>query len=139
MVLTEDEYNCMTGLYPYQDKSEEQGRPTIRACLSDLSNSTGHADVPLSSYGLYLDDRSYVRSNCAPNAPCLEFNELALNGSLWNIATECKFRKKLIRMLNPDRTPFIKLLLEGVLCQREWVPSCIVPTTNPGDGDQSKK
>ena len=136
MILSEKEYECMVGIEP---PSDNNGRDIIRACLDDLTNSKGNADIPLSSYGLSVDDEGYVRSNCAPDAPCLEFNHLAIDGSLMEIAIQCGFRNKLKRLINPKytETPFPEILLEGVACQRDWVPSCIVETASPGNGAPS--
>jgi len=132
MILNEEEYLCMVGISP---RSNKYGRDIIRVCLHDLTNSIGNAAIPLSSYGLSLDKKGYVRSNCAPDAPCLEFNQLAIDGSLWEIAKECGFRGKLVRLIDPKHTetPFPEILLEGVACQRDWVPSCIVETACPGN------
>ena len=138
MILTEKEYECMMGT-DQDPPSNEFGRDIIRACLLDLTNSKGNADTPLSSYGLYLDEQENVRSNCAPDAPCLEFNELAKDGSLMKIAIQCGFKNKLKRLINPidTETPFPAILLEGVACQGDWVPSCIVEVACPGNGGQS--
>ncbi len=133
MILTDQQYNCMMGISP---RSNKYGRDIIRVCLDDLTNSIGNAAIPLSSYGLSLDKKGYVRSNCAPKAPCLEFNQLAINGSLDAIARECNFGEKLQRLIDPryTETPFPEILLEGVACQGDWVPSCIVETASPGNG-----
>jgi len=150
MILTDKEYKCMIGT-DQDPPSNEFGRDIIRACLDDLTNSKGNTDTPLSSYGLSLDDQGNVRSNCAEGAPCLEFNKLALpsgdgsRSALFSIADECKFVNKLERLIIPQKTetPFPEILLEGVNCQKEWGPDsyrpCIVETTNPGNGGQSKK
>lgn len=141
MILTETQYECMLGIDP---PSDTYGRDIIRACLHDFTSTNGHAAIPLASYGLGLDEQGYVRSDCAPDAPCLEFNDLAINGDLWSIAVECRFEKKLVRLIGPGtQTPFPKILLESIACQKEWgpkggaQPSCIVETTCPGNGGQS--
>jgi len=141
MILTNDQCNCMLGIDP---PSNDDGRDIIRACLQDLTNSVGKAFIPLSSYGLSLDKQGNVRSNCAEGAPCLQFNTLATNGALWAIADECSFTDKLLLLIGPNtKTPFPKLLLEGVACQQNWGPDsnrpCIVETINPGHGGQWKK
>jgi hypothetical protein len=135
MILSDEEYECMMGT-DVDPPSNDNGRDIIRACSDDLTNSIGNADIPLSSYGLSLDDEGYVRSNCAPDAPCLEFNDLAIDGDLWAIAEECYFEDKLLRLIDPreTETPFPEILLEGVACQRDWTPSCIVVTASPGNG-----
>ncbi len=137
MVLTDEEYQCQIGAPP-----RDLPREIIFACDKDVTNSTGNAVIPISSYGLSLNDKGDVRSNCAPHAPCLEFNKLATNGSLFDIAQECKFVDKLGRLF--QQTPLVELLKEGVDCQREWGsegnpdrPSCIVETACPGNGAQS--
>ena len=139
MILTNDQCKCM--LNP---SSHEYGRDSIRACLQDLTNSVGKSVIPLSSYGLSLDEHGNVRSNCAEGAPCLEFNTLATNGDLDAIAEQCGFTGKLDLLIGPNtKTPFPKLLLEGVACQQNWGPDsnrpCIVETINPGHGGQWKK
>jgi len=161
MVLTKDEYDCMMWGNPSDPNYDpnQYGRDIIRDCLRDLTNSNGNpdGDVPLSSYGLSVDDQGHVRSNCAPNAPCLKFNELAIRGedgqpsSLAMIAMQCSpppplpagqssFVEKLLRLFNPGQTPLVELLDGGVACQQEWGPvgglhpSCIVETVSPGKG-----
>ncbi len=152
MILSPVQYECvMWGPDPEDPENDpdEFGRDIIRACLDDLTNSKGNADIPLSSYGLSLDEQGKnVRSNCAPGAPCLEFNSLATDGdpdegklsSLTSIALQCGFFQQLLRLFDPDQTPFIELSDGGTACQQEWgpvgqvYPACIVETTNPGKG-----
>jgi hypothetical protein len=136
MILTEEQYQCQIGTPP-----RDPAREIVFLCEKDLSNSNGNAVIPLSSYGLSLNAQGDVRSNCAPHAPCLEFNKLAL-GPLEEIAKECGFVDKLGRLFN--QTPLLEFLNEGVACQREWGPegdpprpSCIVETACPGNGGQS--
>ena len=73
MVLTEDEYGCMLWGNPSDPNYDpnQYGRDIIRACLRDLTNSKGNpdGDVPLSSYGLSLDDQGQVRSNWCTQCP----------------------------------------------------------------------
>jgi hypothetical protein len=83
MILTEEQYKCMIGISPL--RPDDEARQIIDACLHDLTNSKGNAVIHLSSYGLSLDKQGYVRSNCAPEAPCLEFNQL-IKGPLEKIA-----------------------------------------------------
>jgi hypothetical protein len=130
MVLTPDEYKCQIGKPP-----RDPGRQTIVRCTLNLTNSKGVATVPLSSYGLSLNDEGDVRSNCAPEAPCLEFNGLATDGTLLAIARECGFDHKLERLFK--ETQLVKLLQDGVRCQDEWRDACIVEATCPGNGAQS--
>jgi len=76
MILTEEQYKCMIGIEP--PRPDDEARQIINVCLQNLTNSKGSADIPLSSYGLSLNKEGNVRSNCAPGAPCLEFNQLIL-------------------------------------------------------------
>ncbi len=142
MILTDEQYECMMGT-DQNPPSNDNGRDIIRACLYDLTNSkVAEVIIPLSSYGLSLDDKGNVRSNCAPEAPCLEFNELAIDGSLDEIAVQCGFEEKLQRLIDPryTKTPFPELIVGGVECQKEWGPEsglpCIVENTSPGKGGQ---
>jgi len=141
MILTEAQYECLVGLDPPSDADD---RDIIRACFRDLTSTNEHAAIPLASYGLGLDEQGYVRSDCAPNAPCLVINDLAINGELSKIAVECGFWDKLLRLIGPGtQTPFPKILFESIACQQEWgpkggaQPSCIVETPCPGNGGQS--
>jgi len=136
MILTDEQYNCMMGIFP---PSDDNSRPIIRACVRDLTNSRGNAAIPLSSYGLSLDEKGYVRSNCAPHAPCLEFNQLAINGDLMRIAIECRFVDKLERLIDPryTETPFPEFIRESVDCQENSGKQCIAEAACPGNGGQS--
>lgn len=129
MVLTEQEYQCLIGAPP-----RDPSRAIIFACSVDLTNSAGNTDIPLSSYGLYLNERGDVRSNCAPQAPCLEFNKL-FAGPLEAIAKECGFAPKLARLT--VETPLLEFIQEGTDCQHAWFPSCIAEATCPGNGAKS--
>ncbi|NUA27512.1 hypothetical protein FCJ59_12005 [Cupriavidus basilensis] len=128
MILTDEEYACLIGTPP-RDVAQE----IIFACSIDLTNSTGNTDVPLSSYGLYLSEGD-VRSNCAPNAPCLEFNAL-FAGPLESIAARCGFADKLARLVT--QTPMLEFIGEGHDCQTTWMPSCIAEAPCPGKGGKS--
>ena len=142
MILTEEQYECQIGTPP-----RGPAREIIFLCDQDLTNSKGKAAIPLSSYGLSIDKQGYVRSNCAPNAPCIEFNKLALPlcencpSALALIAIDCDFVPKLIRLFK--ETPLLELLIGGVACQKEWGPdggvhpSCIIETACPGNGGES--
>ncbi len=145
MILSDEEYICMLGINQVPP-SDEYHRDIIRACLYDFTSTKEHAVIPLASYGLGLDEQGYIRSDCAPHAPCLEFNELAIEGDLWSIAKECNFEGKLLLLIAPNitKTPFPELLRESIACQQEWGPkgdpprpSCIVEATCPGNGGQS--
>jgi hypothetical protein len=126
MILTHEEYKCMIGTPP-----RDPAREIIFVCTNDLTNSKGNAVVPLSSYGLALNAQGYVRSNCAPNASCLVFNQLA-KGPLEAIAIECGFANKLKRLANA--TPFFEFINETPECQHSTEPSCIAEATCPCNG-----
>jgi hypothetical protein len=117
MILTDEEYKCMIGTFP-----RDPAREIVFVCTNDLTNSKGNAVIPLSSYGLALNAQGYVRSNCAPNASCLVFNQLA-KGPLEAIAIECGFADKLKRVINA--TPFIEFINETPGCQHSCEPTCI--------------
>jgi hypothetical protein len=115
MILTPDEYQCLIGTP--DERTDDQD--TIVECIYELTNSNGVVDVPLSSYGLALDDplqpdESRVRSVCAPDAPCLRMNQV-ITGSLDNIAATCGFSAKLDRLYL--KTPMLKFGALGDVCQ----------------------
>lgn len=116
MILTDQEYECTIGTPPRDDD-----RKTIFACIDNLTNSNGNTNIPLSSYGLAItDDRNGsvpagdVQSLCAPEAPCLVFNEL-FQGPLERIAAVCGWATKLARMV--AETPFLEFAQAGAGCQ----------------------
>ncbi len=116
MILTDQEYECTIGIPPRDDD-----RKTIFACINNLSNSNGNTNIPLSSYGLAItDDRNgdvpagYAQSLCAPDAPCLVFNDL-FAGPLERIAAVCGWEMKLARMV--AETPFREFAKDGSRCQ----------------------
>jgi hypothetical protein len=120
IVLTPEEYQCLIGTpgqrLPAQD--------TIDVCIHDLTNSNG-VDIPLSSYGLALDDplrpsESLVRSVCAPHAACLRFNEL-LAGPLEKLAHKCSFQHKFRRLFT--ETPIVRFSILGYACQSSSIAS----------------
>jgi hypothetical protein len=118
VILTDDEYKCLIGTPPRDDSRE-----IIYACSIDLTNSRGNTDLPLSSWGLYLNSNGDVRSNCAPQAPCLEFNKL-FAGPLEKIAKQCGFANKLAHLV--AETPFLQFVAQGHRCQTKWMQtSCI--------------
>jgi hypothetical protein len=129
MILTDKEYQCLIGAPP-RDVTHE----IIYACTLDLTNSKGNTDVPLSSYGLYLNPKGDVRSDCAPQAPCLEFNKL-FAGPLEVIAKQCGFANKLARLV--AETPFLEFVNEGHECQQKWIPACIAEAPCARNGGQS--
>ncbi|HEY5141051.1 MAG TPA: hypothetical protein VIJ25_17310 [Methylococcales bacterium] len=134
MVLTAEQYQCMITTSTSDPESLNVTRKIIYACSNDLTNSNGHADTPLSSYGLSLNEKGDVRSNCAPKAPCLVFNKL-LAGPLEALAKQCGFADKLARLVS--ETPFLQFAADGSACQEDWTPQCIVEATCPGNGGQS--
>jgi hypothetical protein len=129
MILTDEEYQCLIGAPP-----RDVSREIIYACSIDLTNSNGNTDIPLSSYGLYLNLKGDVRSDCAPQAPCLELNKL-FAGPLEIIAEQCGFAPKLARLV--AETPFLEFVNQGHECQVKWMPSCIAETPCAGNGGQS--
>jgi len=118
MVLSDEEYQCVIGSEP---RTPDQA--IIFECVGDLTNSIGNADIPLSSYGLDITSDGLLRSNCAPNAPCLEFNAL-LAGPLEKLMAECGAEEKFARMVT--RTPFLEFGELGGGCQDDSKPACIV-------------
>ncbi|MGZ8159351.1 MAG: hypothetical protein ACXWT4_11130 [Methylobacter sp.] len=113
MILTDWEYQCTIGTPA--DRSYDQ--KTIVACINNLTNSNGNTNIPLSSYGLAItdDDKGDVQSLCAPEAPCLVFNDL-FAGPLEKIAIKCGWEMKLDRMVH--ETPFVQLIADGHKCQQ---------------------
>jgi len=114
-VLTPDQYQCLIGT-PGRRSTDQD---TIVACVAELTNSNGVADIPLSSYGLALDNPlqgsgSLVRSVCAPQAPCLRMNEV-LEGPLELIAAQCGFADKLGRLAS--KTQLLQFAIRGNVCQ----------------------
>jgi hypothetical protein len=109
MILTPLEYLCTIGTPPRNSNQQ-----TIFSCIQNLTNSNGNADTPLSSYGLALTDQGDVQSVCAPQAPCLVFNQL-FEGPLEQIAKDCGWARKLERMVR--KTPFLQFVDEGHKCQ----------------------
>ena len=110
MILTDAEYQCTIGTPP-----RNQDQQTIFSCIGNLTNSKGNTDIPLSSYGLSITDQGDVQSDCAPEAPCLVFNQL-FAGALEKIAFECGWAMKLERMVR--ETPFFQVVYDGHKCQR---------------------
>lgn len=116
MILTDQEYECTIGIPP-----REGDRKIVFACIDNLTNSNRNTNIPLSSYGLAItDDRNGsvpagdAQSLCAPDAPCLVFNDLFL-GPLERIATVCGWETKLDRMV--AETPFQEFAQDGAACQ----------------------
>lgn len=115
IVLTPEEYQCLIGTPGQRSRDQD----TIDVCIHDLTNSNGVADIPLSSYGLALDDplrpgESLVRSVCAPQAACLRMNQV-IAGSLEELADKCGFLDKLSRLFT--QTPMVRFSILGFACQ----------------------
>jgi hypothetical protein len=133
VILTNEEYQCLIGAPPRNENQE-----IIYACSLDLTNSRGNTDIPLSSWGLYQTSNGDVRSDCAPQAPCLVFNQL-FAGPLEKIAKQCGFANKLAHLV--AETPFLQFVAQGHRCQQAWMPtSCIAeaPCARKG-GESSNK
>jgi hypothetical protein len=123
IILTDEEWECTLGRAPRNDD-----RKIIYACLNNLTNSIGNTNIPLSSYGLaitraeldgepglpLIDKGGDVQSLCAPEAPCLEFNDL-FTGPLERIAAVCKWEDKLIGLFALDS--FQQVISDGKNCQ----------------------
>jgi hypothetical protein len=125
MILTEKEYRCLIGTSGNRTLDQQ----TFFLCIRQLTNSKGNPAIPLSSYGLYVNDQGDVRSVCAPDAPCLDVNAL-LVGPFEKIALECGFLDKFLRLLN--QTPLLRLIPGGFACQTRHEPACIIETTCVG-------
>jgi hypothetical protein len=126
MILTPAEYQCLIGIPP-----RDHDREIIFRCIYNLTNSTGNAAIPLSSYGLNVTEQGDIRSVCAPDAPCLEFNAL-LGGPLEAIAAECGFLDKFLRVL--AETPLLQFIEDANPCQESGEPACLIETTCAGNG-----
>jgi hypothetical protein len=126
MVLTDAEYQCLIGIPP-----RDHDREIIFNCIYNLTNSTGNAVIPLSSYGLNVTEQGDIRSVCAPDAPCLEFNAL-LEGPLEAIAVECGFLDKFLRVV--AETPLLQFIEDANPCQESGEPACLIETTCAGNG-----
>lgn len=118
MILTHEEYQCTIGTPDI--RTQDPNRETIYQCINNLTNSNGHTDIPLSSYGLAISDAitpnggQNVQSLCAPQAPCLVFNDL-FAGPLEKIAAQCGWARKLESMVRA--TPFFRFVARGHQCQ----------------------
>jgi hypothetical protein len=126
MILTDAQYHCLIGIPP-----RPPDRETIFRCIYNLTNSNGNAAIPLSSYGLNVTEQGDVRSVCAPDAPCLDFNAL-LGGPLEAIAAECGFLDKFLRVV--AETPLLQFIEDANPCQESGEPACLIETTCAGNG-----
>jgi hypothetical protein len=124
MILTDLQYHCMIGVPP-----RTPDREIIFRCIYNMTNSKGNALIPLSSYGLNVNEQGDIRSVCATNSPCLNINSL-LEGPLEKIAIECRFLEKLLRM--EAETPFLQLIGDANRCQVSAGAACLVETTCAG-------
>jgi hypothetical protein len=124
MVLTEREYRCMIGTPP-----RTRDQQIMFECILNMTGSIGHAAIPLSSYGLNVNEDGNVRSICAPGAPCQKVNTL-LGKYLDTVARECGFLEKLLRM--ETETPFKELAVDGFTCQKSGGPACLIARTCAG-------
>ena len=121
MILTDEEYQCVMGVPPRQHDQQ-----ILYACFINFTASNGNGIVvPFSSYGLNLNEQGNVLSLCAPNAPCLEANDVFLR--LPEIAKKCDFTAKLESLLS--ETPVLEFIEKGGECQAAWKPSCIAEAT----------
>ena len=138
MILTPQEYACLIGR---PGELLRHARELIILCSIEFTNSQGHSVIPLSSYGLSLNEQADVRSLCASDestgfkAPCLEANDI-FAGPLQAIAAECGFERKLFRLFT--ETPMPTFIKQGGACQSEWAGACIAETACRGNGAQSK-
>jgi hypothetical protein len=137
MILTPQEYACLIGR---PGELLRPARELIILCSIEFTNSNGHSVIPLSSYGLSLNEQAEVRSLCASDestgfkAPCLKANDI-FAGPLQAIAAECGFERKFFRLLT--ETPMLKFIDQGNACQTEWAGACIAETACRGNGAQS--
>ena len=127
MILTDEEYQCLIGSPPRTDDQK-----IVFECVGNLTNPIGNAEIPLSSYGLSITHDGLVQSNCAPGAPCIEFNDL-LGGPLEKIALECGLFEKFLGMV--IETPFLEFADEGNTCQSNSDTACTVGTRCRRDND----
>jgi hypothetical protein len=121
MILTAAEYHCVIGTPP-----RDPDREIIFRCIYNLTNSTGNAAIPLSSYGLNVTEEGNIRSVCAPGSPCLEFNAL-FGGRLEEIFAECGCLDKFLRVV--AETPLLQLIEDANPCQESGEPACLIETT----------
>lgn len=125
MILTDREYQCTITI---KNKADLTGQ-LINACFDALTASRGVSNNPLSSSGLAIADpqatpadhpadtvEGDVQSLCAPEAPCLEFNQLfGPGGDLRKRAEACGWEEKLDRM--QALTRWVDFIVEADLCQ----------------------
>ncbi len=124
MILTAQEYRCLIGTPP-----RTQDQETFFRCIYNMTNSKGNAVIPLSSYGLNVNEDGDIRSVCATGSPCLIINSL-LTGYLEKTAIECGFLEKLVRL--GTQTPFRQLIADANKCQESGGAACLIETDCPG-------
>jgi hypothetical protein len=100
-----------------------------------MTGSKGNALIPLSSYGLNVNDQGNIRSICASDTPCLMINPLLL-GYLQDTAIHCGFLEKLVRM--QVQTPFLKIIGDAQACQSSAGDACLVEAICAGKGQKGK-
>jgi hypothetical protein len=125
MIFTPEEYRCVIGIPP-----RHHDREIIFRCIQNLTNSNGHAAIPLSSYGLNVTEQGDVRSVCAPDAPCLEFNML-FGGALERIFADCRCLDKFLRVLAATQLP--QFIADGQPCQQSGGTACLIETNCAGN------
>jgi hypothetical protein len=125
MILTDAQYHCVIGTPP-----RDPDREIIFRCIYNLTNSNGNAAIPLSSYGLNVTEQGDVRSVCAPDAPCLEFNAL-FRGPLEAIFAECHCLDKFLRVVAETQLP--QFIEDANPCQQSGEPACLIETTCAGN------
>src|SRR6184192_508493 len=123
MIFTPTEYQCLIA-------PGDPDRETILRCIYNLTNSNGNAAIPLSSYGLNVTEEGNIRSICAPDSPCLEFNAL-FGGPLEAIFAECGCLDKFLRVV--AETPLLQLIEDANPCQESGKPACLIETTCAGN------
>jgi hypothetical protein len=119
MILTDVQYHCLVGTPGLRTTNQE----TFFRCIANMTNSKGNALIPLSSYGLNVNEQGDIRSVCGTNAPCININSL-LTGYLEKTAADCGFLKKLICM--ETKTPFFQFLDDANQCQQSAGSACLI-------------
>jgi hypothetical protein len=146
MILTDEQWECTLGVPPWPVNASKK---IINACLSNLSNSNGNTNIPLSSYGLAITRADFergedgpdlqrggdVQSLCAPQAPCLLFNGLfdpENPDGLRQIAKACGWERKLDMLW--ALPSFREVVYDGNACQNSvgaGTSECLVEPVCP--------
>tara|TARA_R110001599_G_scaffold353826_1_gene599269 strand:- start:41193 stop:42101 length:909 start_codon:yes stop_codon:yes gene_type:complete len=125
MILTDEQWECTRGVPPWPADADKK---IISVCVNNLTNSNGNTNIPLSSHGLAITRADFesgvsgpdlqrggdVQSLCAPEAPCLVFNDL-FGGPLERIALACGWEDKLISLF--ELKSFQRVIADGSACQ----------------------